>query len=159
MTVTLNYIGITTSDMARSLAFYRQLGLPVPAGADTLPHVEVDLGGGVRLAWDTDEVVRSYDPDWRGDGAAGRVGLAFACGSPAEVDAVYAELTGAGYPGLLAPGDAEWGQRYAVVRDPDDNSVDLVRAPGRGLSQPPSSAPGVIPVRARTSRVRWAWSA
>lgn len=125
MTVTLNYIGITTSDMARSLAFYRRLGLPVPAGADTLPHVEVDLGGGVRLAWDTDEVVRSYDPDWRGDGAAGRVGLAFACGSPAEVDAVYAELTGAGYPGLLAPGDAEWGQRYAVVRDPDGNSVDL----------------------------------
>lgn len=85
----------------------------------------MDLGGGVRLAWDTDEVVRSYDPDWRGDGAAGRVGLAFACGSPAEVDAVYAELTGAGYPGLLAPWDAEWGQRYAVVRDPDGNSVDL----------------------------------
>ncbi|UOE18787.1 VOC family protein [Thermobifida halotolerans] len=125
MAVTLNYIGITTSDMARSLAFYRRLGLDIPAEADSQPHVEVVLGGGMKLAWDTDEVVHAFDPDWRGDGAAGRVGLAFACGSPDEVDAVYADLTRAGYTGLLKPWNAEWGQRYAVVRDPDNNSVDL----------------------------------
>ncbi len=111
MAVTFNYIGITTSDMARSLAFYRRLGVDVPAGAESSPHVEVALAGGMRLAWDTDEVVRSFTPDWKGDGTAGRIGLAFECGSPAEVDAVYAELTGAGHPGVAAPWDAPWGWR------------------------------------------------
>lgn len=125
MAVTLNYIGIATADMARSLAFYRRLGLDIPAGADTEPHVEAELGGGMKIAWDTDEIIRSLDPDWRPDGAAGRVGLAFACDSPAEVDAVYADLVEAGYRGHHAPWDAFWGQRYATVYDPDDNSVDL----------------------------------
>ena len=34
-------------------------------------------------------------------------------------------LTGAGYDGALAPWDAEWGMRYAVVHDPDGTPVDL----------------------------------
>jgi uncharacterized glyoxalase superfamily protein PhnB len=44
---------------------------------------------------------------------------------PAAVDAAYAELTGAGAHGELAPFDAFWGQRYAVLQDPDGNGVDL----------------------------------
>jgi uncharacterized glyoxalase superfamily protein PhnB len=51
--------------------------------------------------------------------------LAFACADPAEVDRVYAELTTAGYEGHKQPWDAFWGQRYAVVHDPDGNGVDL----------------------------------
>jgi uncharacterized glyoxalase superfamily protein PhnB len=42
-----------------------------------------------------------------------------------EVDSLYAELTGAGYAGHLEPWDAFWGQRYAVVKDPDGNDVAL----------------------------------
>ena len=53
------------------------------------------------------------------------MGLAFKCGSPAEVDEVYARITAAGYKGRKAPWDAFWGQRYAVVEDPDGNGVDL----------------------------------
>ena len=53
------------------------------------------------------------------------MGIAFRCDRPAEVDAVYADLTGAGYDGHLQPWDAFWGQRYAVVHDPDGNGVDL----------------------------------
>lgn len=48
--------------------------------------------------------------------------------SPAEVDAVYAELTGAGYAGHLKPWDAFWGQRYAVVLDPHGCGVSLFAA-------------------------------
>jgi uncharacterized glyoxalase superfamily protein PhnB len=51
--------------------------------------------------------------------------LAFACDSPAEVDAAYAELTEAGATAGLEPWDAFWGMRYAVVHDPDGNPVDL----------------------------------
>jgi uncharacterized glyoxalase superfamily protein PhnB len=51
--------------------------------------------------------------------------LAFACESPAEVDAKFRELVDAGYHGHKEPWDAFWGQRYAEVLDPDGNVVDL----------------------------------
>jgi len=51
--------------------------------------------------------------------------LAFRVDTPAEVDATYNMLVSLGHQGHRPPWDAVWGQRYAVVRDPDDNSVDL----------------------------------
>ncbi|URN09544.1 hypothetical protein LUW74_43495 [Actinomadura madurae] len=41
------------------------------------------------------------------------------------MDAVYAEMTAAGYTGAKEPWDAFWGMRYATVLDPDGNGVDL----------------------------------
>ena len=38
------------------------------------------------------------------------------------------ELVGAGYEGHSAPWDASWGQRCAVVHDPDGRPVDLSAA-------------------------------
>ena len=111
--------------MAAALAFYRRLGLDAPPEADQEPHVEVDLGGGMRLAFDTEATVRSFDPSWTPPTGGTRHALAFACDSPAEVDAVYASLVDAGYAGELAPWDAAWGMRYAVVHDPDGSQVDL----------------------------------
>ncbi|QHF93606.1 glyoxalase [Streptomyces sp. NHF165] len=126
MTPRFDLIGIVTADMAASLAFYRRLGLALPPEADGAPHVEAQLPGGLRLAWDTEGVVRSFDPEWtappRGQS---RIGLAFRCDSPADVDACWSELTDAGYRGHHAPWDADWGQRYATVLDPDGNTVDL----------------------------------
>lgn len=118
-------IGLVVSDMAASLAFYRRLGLSFAEGAQSAPHVEAELPGGLRLAFDTEETIRSFHPGWRPPTGGGRVGLAFHCGSPEGVDASYAELTGCGYRSELAPFDAPWGQRYAVVLDPDGNGVDL----------------------------------
>ncbi|MEU9182215.1 VOC family protein [Streptomyces sp. NPDC048550] len=125
MTPRLDLIGLVVSDMAASLAFYRRLGLDVPAGAEEEPHVEAVLPGGLRIAWDTEDVVRSFDPSWTRPAGDSRRDLAFLCDSPAEVDAVYAELTDAGYKGHLEPWDAFWGQRYAVVLDPDGCGVSL----------------------------------
>jgi uncharacterized glyoxalase superfamily protein PhnB len=118
-------VGIVVSDMGKTLAFYRRLGLAVPVGADDEPHVEVELGGGVRLLFDTEATVRSFHPGWRATEGGGRIGLALALPDAAVVDAAYAELTGAGAHGELAPFDAFWGQRYAVLQDPDGNGVDL----------------------------------
>ncbi|GGO53076.1 glyoxalase [Streptomyces daqingensis] len=126
MTPRFDLIGIVTADMAASLAFYRLLGLDVPDGSDGEPHVEAALPGGLRIAWDTEETVRSFNSGWHaGPRGSGRVGLAFLCDSPGDVDAQYAALTGAGHEGHKAPWDAFWGQRYAVVADPDGNEVDL----------------------------------
>lgn len=119
-------IELVVSDMAATLAFYRRLGLDVPPEADGQPHVDAEFGGGMRLAWDTEETIRSFDPGWSPPGRGGhRAALAFACDSPAEVDAAWAELIGAGYEGHLAPWDAFWGMRYCVVHDPDGTPVDL----------------------------------
>jgi uncharacterized glyoxalase superfamily protein PhnB len=127
----MDMIGLVVTDMAASLGFYRRLGIEVPADADGQPHVDVVLGGGLRMAWDTVETVRSFDPGWQ-PATGSRVALAFDCGSPAGVDAVWAELTDAGYEGHIKPWDAFWGQRYAVVHDPDGNAVDLFAASDAG---------------------------
>jgi catechol 2,3-dioxygenase-like lactoylglutathione lyase family enzyme len=125
MTVRFAVVEIVTADMPRSLAFYRALGMELPAAADQEDHVEYALPGGLRLSWDTPDVMTSFDPDWYPSGAGHSLGLAFACDSPEEVDALYESVTAAGFTGHLAPWDAFWGQRYAVLRDPDLNSVDL----------------------------------
>lgn len=128
MTLRIDAFGIVVSDMAASLAFYRRLGLEFPAGADGEGHVEATLPGGVRLMFDTVEVIRSFDASWQPPTGGHRISLAFLCDSPADVDRVHAELVAAGYRGHLAPWDAFWHQRYAEVHDPDGNPVHLFAA-------------------------------
>ncbi|MER5705489.1 VOC family protein [Micromonospora sp. NPDC002296] len=125
MTPHFDLVGLTVTDMARTLDFYRRLGLDIPAGAEAEPHVEFTSAGGLRLAWDTVETIRGFDPDWAPPTGGSRVSLAFRCADPAEVDRYWAEMTGAGFQGHLAPWDAFWGQRYAVLLDPDGTGVDL----------------------------------
>jgi catechol 2,3-dioxygenase-like lactoylglutathione lyase family enzyme len=127
MTIQLDMIGLTVRDMAASLAFYRLLGLAVKDPPPGEPYVDVITPNGYRVSWNSVEMVKSIDPHWV-EPVGQRVGLAFKCDSPAEVDAVFAKLTGAGYGARQAPWDAFWGQRYAVVLDPDGNGVDLFAA-------------------------------
>jgi catechol 2,3-dioxygenase-like lactoylglutathione lyase family enzyme len=134
MTARFDVIGLVVDDMARSLAFYRKLGLDVADDVDAEDHVEATLPGGLRMAWDTVETIKSFDPTWTPPAGGGhRIGLAFLCADPAEVDRIYADLVSGGYEGHLEPWDAFWGQRYATVRDPDGNGVDLfARLPAAG---------------------------
>lgn len=124
MSIQLDMIGLTVRDMGAALRFYRRLGLAIPDGLDGEDHVEVTTPNGCRMAWDTVAMIKGLYPDWV-EPVGQRMGLAFKCGSPAEVDATFAALTAAGYPARRAPWDAFWGQRYAVVVDPDGNGVDL----------------------------------
>ena len=122
----LNAIGIVSSDMARSIAFYRLLGLDVPETPDE-GHVDTFLPTGVRFMLDTEDVVRSFKPDWaRADG--NQLSIAFECGSPGEVDEVYARVVAGGFEGEKDPWDAFWGQRYALLADPDGVEVNLYAA-------------------------------
>lgn len=121
----LDLIGLIVKDIARSLAFYRHLGIELPPDADGQSHVEVTLQGGLRLAWDSEETIRSFDPDWTPPAHGHRISLAFRLDSPASVDQTYSELVSLGYDGYKKPWDAFWGQRYAVIHDPDGNSIDL----------------------------------
>jgi catechol 2,3-dioxygenase-like lactoylglutathione lyase family enzyme len=122
MSLKLDLVGIVAKDIAESLRFYAELGLPVPeAGED---HVECTLPNGLRIAWDSLELMKQISDHWE-EPKGHRMGLAFLTESPAAVDETYARIVAAGFTGHKAPWDAFWGQRYAQVQDPDGNVVDL----------------------------------
>jgi uncharacterized glyoxalase superfamily protein PhnB len=120
----LDALGIFTTDLTRSLAFYRLLGLDIPTGVESERHVECTLANGLRLMWDTDPDAATNAPGATPATGSG-IAMAFLCASPAEVDTTYAAVTSEGFTGHLAPWDAFWGQRYATLHDPDGNTVDL----------------------------------
>jgi len=124
MDLRLDFVGIVVRDMRTSLEFYRRLGLDIPEGAEDEPHAEATTPSGLRLVWDTAELIRQIDPEWTDPSGGHRVALAFRCPDPADVDAKYEELAALGF-GHKDPWDAFWGQRYASVKDPDGNQVDL----------------------------------
>ena len=125
MSPQLDAFGIVVSDMARSVAFYRKLGLSFPDGAENEGHVEAELPGGVRYMLDSEDVIRSFDSEWQRPTGGHLTGGAFRCESPEEVDQVYAELLETGATSHKEPWDAFWGQRYAEVLDPDGTLIDL----------------------------------
>ena len=118
----LNAIGIVSSDARQSIAFYRLLGVDFPE--DGQGHIEATLPNGLRLMLDAEEVVLGFRPDWTRE-TGNQLALAFECSSPAEVDALYEQVTAAGFEADKEPWDAVWGQRYAQLRDPDGVPVDL----------------------------------
>src|SRR3954452_3956449 len=118
-------IGIVSSDIAASCRFYRAVGVHVGEPGEGEDHFEATLPNGLRLMFDTEELIRKLDPEWRRPREGHAMALAFQCASAAEVDATYGEVGGAGFSGKTEPFDAFWGQRYATVVDPDGNAVDL----------------------------------
>ena len=124
MAVKLDMIGIVAADVDASLAFYRTLGLDAPESCGGEPYVEITLPGGIRLSWNALSMVKEIDSDWE-EPRGQRVGLAYLCDSPAEVNERHGALVAAGYASHKAPWDAFWGQRYAQIVDPDGNLVDL----------------------------------
>lgn len=122
--VKLSLVGIATKDMAASLRFYRLLDVAIPEAQEGEDHVDVILGG-IRLAWDTVGVLEGVYGGWEPNPVGHRIELAFDCETPASVDATYAAIVGAGHRGHREPWDAFWGQRYAIVEDPDGNLVSL----------------------------------
>ena len=123
MAPSLNALGIVASDMARSLDFYRQLGLDVPNTPEE-GHVTISLSNGLRLMLDSEDEIRKFRPDWPRQ-SGNQLSLAVECDNPAEVDSLYAQMISAGHHGDKEPWDAFWGQRYAQLRDPDGVPVDL----------------------------------
>src|SRR5258705_3571667 len=106
----LNAIGIVVSDMAKSIRFYRVLGVDVPETPEE-GHVDVSLPNGVRLMLDKEEVITSFLPEWT-RATGNQMSIAFECESAAEVDEVYARVVAAG----VHREKEAWG---AVLGSPD----------------------------------------
>jgi uncharacterized glyoxalase superfamily protein PhnB len=125
MSLKWDYVGVVSSDLHRSVEFYRLVGIPLPDAESD--HVEVELPNGMRFALDSLELMKSISSHWESP-VGHRMGMAFNAGTPSGVDEAYRQIVGAGFDGMTEPFDAFWGQRYAQVKDPDGNPVDIYAA-------------------------------
>jgi uncharacterized glyoxalase superfamily protein PhnB len=126
MTVRLSAVGIVADSIPASIAFYRLLGVDVPDPGDQ-PHAEAVVDG-FRLMWDTRESIIELGLGGTPPSGGQPITLAFQCDSAAELDRTWADVIAAGHQAYREPWDAPWGQRYAVLIDPDGLHVDLYAA-------------------------------
>jgi catechol 2,3-dioxygenase-like lactoylglutathione lyase family enzyme len=122
----LNQVNLVVKDMSKSVAFYRRLGLEIPdtTAAFQAHHRSSERRGPVDFDIDSEAFARH----WGHGHDVGPVVLGFHVEQRERVDAIYRDLTQAGYVGQDPPHDAFWGARYAVVLDPDGNRVGLMSA-------------------------------
>jgi predicted lactoylglutathione lyase len=125
---TPDQLNLVVRDMHASVAFYRRLGLDIP---DTLPewqahHRSVRTADGLDFDLDSIEFARVWNRGFVPSSGGGNVVMTFRVESRDAVDAIWADVTGAGYPGQQDPYDAFWGARFAIVTDPDGNAVGIM---------------------------------
>ncbi|WP_368184399.1 VOC family protein [Aestuariibius sp. HNIBRBA575] len=125
--IKIDAVAVSSSDMAKTLDFYRCLGFDFPTDAASQDHVEpITAPGEVRLMIDTAKLMESIIAE--PPRPANHSGFALLCDSPAEVDAIAQKVVDAGFEVANPPWDAFWGQRYAIVKDPDGYKIDVFAA-------------------------------
>ncbi len=111
------------ADLQATKAFYSALGLKIEAVSDMFARAS--WGAEVVLEFGTASLTRSYDPKFEDPGRNSKSTINFELASRTAVDQKYNQLVELGYDGHLAPIDALWEARFAIVRDPDGNQVGL----------------------------------
>ena len=122
----LDAVGVTTSNLKKTVSFYTLLGFEFPAFKDEEKHLEATSEGSARLMIDAKDIVKDIigqDPQ-----PGNHSSFAIQYDSPEEVNMVAEKVMNAGFNVIKEPWDAFWGQRYAVVEDPDGYKVDLYTA-------------------------------
>jgi uncharacterized glyoxalase superfamily protein PhnB len=121
-------VDLVVQDVRKAAEFYERLGVAVPELWEqdgVAHHVEVPDAG---LGFNSRELTKRYDPAW--PDASGVIFIFHVEGRD-DVDEKFAELTDAGHAAHMAPIDAFWGARYAVVDDPDGNHVGIMSSRDR----------------------------
>ena len=122
MTIQLAMVGLVVSDMRRSLAFYRRLGLDIPAEEDDKRFVMHRMPSGVTIFFDT-VFFPDNDPDRRpAPRGSYNVSLEFYARTREAVDRLHAELVADGYVSRKEPWKSV-GPYAAIVEDPDGTPI------------------------------------
>jgi predicted lactoylglutathione lyase len=117
-------VGVIVEDMAKSVEFYRRLGVEIPEGSENQQYIEVKMSG-LTFFLSTKKMNARWDPA-RTDASGGyRIILEFYLKTREEVDAKYAELMGFGYNGHYAPYEVNPELYFAFIDDPDGNTILL----------------------------------
>jgi catechol 2,3-dioxygenase-like lactoylglutathione lyase family enzyme len=133
MGLELFMVGVVVEDMQRAVEFYRRLGVEVPEGSEELEFVEVKMSD-LTFFLSTTGAQARWDPAARAPAAGGyRILLEFYVETAEALDAKYAELTGYGYASHCAPFDVSPTTRFAMVDDPDGNTI-LISAATAGAA-------------------------
>jgi uncharacterized glyoxalase superfamily protein PhnB len=135
MALELYMVGLIVKDMAAAVNFYRRLGLAVPEGSETKPHVQIKMENGVTLFLDTKPW--RWDPQFGEEVTAPPVAagngypvvLEFYLKEQATLEAKYAELVAYGYEGSREPYLMPYGMIFAMVKDPDGTTILLSADP------------------------------
>jgi uncharacterized glyoxalase superfamily protein PhnB len=110
----IDAITLATHDMARALAFYQLLGGELEHGGGDTTFATFKIGGThLNLVLEPKEIEWSF---W------GRVVF-----HVRDVDAAYEALQKAGVRAEGEPRDAEWGERYFHVTDPDGHQLSFAK--------------------------------
>ena len=123
----LNAVGVTSTNLQKTIQFYTLLGFQFPELKDGEGHIEpVNADGSARLMIDSVEIVKGIIGEDPKPGTHSSFAIEY--NSPEEVNEVAQKVQEAGFTVTKAPWDAFWGQRYAIVEDPDGYKVDLYAA-------------------------------
>ena len=108
----ISAITLATHDMRRAVGFYRMLGFEIMHGGEDATFTSFKVGNGY-LNLTAEPTPRQW-PWW------GRVIF-----YESDVDALYARVLAAGYWPQAPPRDAEWGERYFHLTDPDGHELSF----------------------------------
>ena len=124
MGLELYMVGVIVEDMPRAVEFYRRLGVDIPGGSEDKQHVEVKMSG-LTFFLNTNRGQARFD-SVRTEASGGyRIILEFYLKERAAVDDKYAEMIGYGYHGHHAPFEVSPTLYFAMVDDPDGNTILL----------------------------------
>lgn len=125
MALELYMVGVIVEDMQRAVEFYRRLGLALPEEAESEGHVEIPMSG-LTFFLSTEAANARWDPARTPRAPGGyRIVLEFYVETREALDAKHAELTGYGYASHCAPYQVTPELRFAMVDDPDGNTILL----------------------------------
>lgn len=130
-----NQVNIVSNDPEASVRFYRRLGVSIPDDqiwrtGSGIHHINAEMpmtSEPSRFGIDSAALARIWNAGWRNHAdLKGRVVVGFSVQTREDVDRLHAKMTAAGYRSLMAPYDAFWGARYAVIEDPGGLAVGLM---------------------------------
>lgn len=119
----LSMVVLEVQDVAKSVEFYRLLGLKMPDPPEDRPVSILRMGSGVSLVL-VEGFAAANDPTWSRPTGGYQQLMEFFAGEDADVDAMWSRLTDAGYTGRMPPKQTQ-GPYAAMVDDPDGNVVLL----------------------------------
>jgi uncharacterized glyoxalase superfamily protein PhnB len=124
---TIAKVNIVARRFDETLAFYRLIGLEIPEvrGQSSETRHAPANNGAASFAIDDAALARIYSAEWRQAPVKNSVLLTAQLPTRDAVDKTFAALVGAGHRPIQPPYDAFWGARYAIVADPEGNSVGL----------------------------------
>ncbi len=120
----IDAISVKSKNFKETVKFYTLLGFSFPPFAETDDHLEpITKEGEVRLMLDDPALLKEMTG--KESQPPTHSSFAILCDTPQEVDLTVQKIKENGYKIVKEPWDAFWGQRYAIVQDPDGYMIDL----------------------------------